>query len=122
MARYWRDRDRDEALKSVARMTKAGLSASQIQAETGISKSTIWKMRRELGITGRQNRPWTQEEIDLATKLFDDGCSLKEVCRTVGRPMSSVRTRFPGRKWSDETTVEHNRALHAFKVDMEKIK
>jgi transposase len=106
--------DRDALLAAVRRMTMVGHTAREIGDALGVHKATVWRMRKELEITGRVNRPWTADELNKAALLFDDGCSLKEVSRTIGRPISSVRKKFPGRGWTLAQAAHHQRAIRDF--------
>jgi hypothetical protein len=110
-ALWWKERDRGEVLQAVRRMTEANRSARVIAEQLKISPNTVLRMRQELGISGRRNRPWEQYEIEKAAMLFEDGCSLSEVARTVGRSVSSVRLKFPGQCWTQDQTNDYNRSL-----------
>lgn len=95
---------REDRLATVKRMTLARFSQREIAVALGMSpnaKSSVRRMQQELQLApSRIPRPWTAAELTLAEKLFDDGCSGKEVARTLSRPLTSVRKRFPGRSWT----------------------
>ncbi|HEY9315813.1 hypothetical protein [Williamsia sp.] len=42
----------------------------------------------------------TPEQIDAARKLLEDGCSYREVGRTLGVSRNRVRTELPGFGWT----------------------
>lgn len=43
---------------------------------------------------------WTPELHERADRLLADGCSFREVARTLGCHYMTVNNRFPGRGWT----------------------
>lgn len=111
---YPRLMSRDSVTAQVRRMTAAGMSGREIARTIDIAPSTVFRMRKEAEVTGRVNRPWQDDELRRAEAHLEDGCSLSEVARTLGRPLSSVRKKFPGRRWTHQQVNDHNRAAREF--------
>jgi len=49
--------------------------------------------------TSRNALP-SQELLNQAADLFNDGASQREVCRTTGLARETIRKHFPGRGWT----------------------
>lgn len=82
------------------RLLRQGLAAAEVAAELRCTTRTILRIKHELGLPVQRNRPWTEDDQRRAQALFDDGCSAKEVARTLDRALCVVRGRFPGYRWS----------------------
>lgn len=96
-----------ERNERIARMTQQGMSAKQIGIELRITARTVVRVRRAQGVALPAPKPLTAEEIRRANELLDDGYSLNEVARTIGRCIDSVRHHFPGRGWSRRECSEY---------------
>jgi len=93
----------------VAFLLRSGRSIREAAAEVGLAEATVYKIRRQL-IGPRQSspRPFTADEIARIEAMLDDGASLAEVARTVGRSYTLLQRRFPGRGWTREQCGEYN--------------
>lgn len=102
--------DRETRIDEVRRLTRAGLTAQQIADRVGCSKRQVGRDRRTLGIAP----PWqqlTDEQVQRAEELLDDGASNLEVARTIGCDERTIRRRFPGRGWTKQQAAEHSALL-----------
>lgn len=102
---------------AVVRLTREGMSASQIAAQLGICERTVQRYRRVAGISqGASGVPMTAEELELARRLIEDGCSRCEVARTVGRHANTIARYFPESGWTREQVNEYTALLRRLKV------
>lgn len=89
-------------------LTLAGSSAPEIAQILGVTDRTVSRIRTRLGLTQPQDwRPMNDTDKQSATLLFDDGCSIAEVARTLGFCTSTIRRHFPGRCWTDQQSGRH---------------
>lgn len=49
----------------------------------------------------------TEDEERRAAQLLDDGASMRETARTIGRSASVICRHFPGRGWTIAQVAEH---------------
>lgn len=102
---------RAERLQLVSDLTWEGWTLDAIAARLNVTPRTVSRDREELKIA----RPWpsrfTDDEHRRAQDLLDDGYSLEEVARTLGRNVETIAKRFRGRGWSPEQTGQYNRLL-----------
>lgn len=87
------DADRPARIK---RMTAAGMTAPQIATALGISTRTVQRHREKTGCAQPAPTPLTPEQLAHAETLLHDGCSIKEVARTIGCGQYTIRRHFPG--------------------------
>lgn len=99
-----------ERREGVARLRRRGLPVAAIARTLGVSARTVERDLQALGLV-RTPRPWTAAEQRRAAALIEDGCSLEEVARTLGRPRTVIRRHFPGRGWTQAQISEHLAAL-----------
>ncbi|MGQ9348911.1 helix-turn-helix domain-containing protein [Mycolicibacterium gilvum] len=95
-----------ERCERVAAMTRAGYTASQIAVILRITERTVQRYRVRTGCSQPAPLPLTPEEITRAEELLEDGCSLSEVARTIGRSHDAVVRRFQGRGWTRQQRAE----------------
>ncbi len=81
----------------VAILTRQGLTAGQIADRLGVTTRTVVRYRNRTGVSQKTSGLLTQQEIDLAKSLLDDGCSYEETARTVRCSASTLKRRFPGK-------------------------
>lgn len=87
----------------VAMLTKAGWSARAIAEELGCGESTVTRSRVRAGVARPAAKFLTPEEVATIERLLDDGASLAEAARTIGRgPAGAVYQRFAGRAWTPQ--------------------
>lgn len=80
----------------VKKMTLEGLNAKEIAIRLGISRRQVLRLRRKTGVIRERAPVMTEEEIERARILLEDGCPYNEVARTLGRCPETIRNRFPG--------------------------
>lgn len=90
----------------VAMMTTAGWSAQRIADTLNCHARTVTRIRVRLGIARPHSRWLTPDEVAWAERLLDDGCSISEVERTMGRAAGSLHRRFQGRGWTHQELSE----------------
>lgn len=89
--------ERDERVKE---LSAKSWSLRQISDELGVSTREVSRARVRLGIQQELPPPLTASEIAQAEALIDEGASLSEVARTVGRTATTWARQFPGSAWS----------------------
>ncbi|WBF03786.1 helix-turn-helix DNA binding domain protein [Gordonia phage Mareelih] len=58
-----------------------------------------------------------KEQVEIAKKLLDDGCSYMEAARTAGCHPRTLARRFPGRGWSLSESAIWGRYLDRMAVE-----
>jgi len=92
----------------VAELTRQGLSAPQIAEIVGITERTVVRDRSAVGCAQPYvSNPLSEEQRCRAEELLNDGCSIAEVARTIGRSPSAVKRAFPGRGWTRAQVYEY---------------
>lgn len=79
----------------VAKLTREGLSAREIGERIGITERSVCRARRRLGLSKTAARGMSLAERALAQSLLDDGASITEVARTLGRAGDTIKRHFP---------------------------
>jgi uncharacterized protein YerC len=97
-------------LGTLTALVDQGLTTPQIAEHLGVNKATIARHRRNLGITTVLPR-MTPERRARIEQMLDDGMPFREIHRTEGADMSTLRKHFPGRQWTTEQTREHVAAV-----------
>ncbi|WGH21227.1 helix-turn-helix DNA binding domain protein [Arthrobacter phage ObiToo] len=105
--------DRDEFARLDATMT-----LRELADHFGVSESTAVRVRRELGRS--RDHFLTQERLARIEAMLDDGWSFKEIRRSEGVSLDSLRKHFPGRQWSKAQATAHTAALRYFGERIEK--
>lgn len=103
--------DRAHRLREVARMSRLHMTLAEIAEALRTSRRQIVKDRKALGLSKGAPIKMTQEELERAEALLDDGASLSEIARTLKLSERTIRRRFPGRGWTKEQTAEYTSAL-----------
>lgn len=86
----------------VAWLTRRGWTLTRIAKELGCSTRTVGRARERTGVAGPPGRPLTDADLAWAERLLEDGCSVIEVERTLGRSPGSLAHRFRGRGWTHQ--------------------
>ncbi|WGH21118.1 helix-turn-helix DNA binding domain protein [Arthrobacter phage Cassia] len=105
--------DRDE----FARLDPT-MSLQELASHFGVSLSTASRVRRALGLS--REHFLSQERLARIEAMLDDGWSFKEVHRTEGADMETLRLHFPGRQWSKAEATAHTSALRYYGERIEK--
>jgi hypothetical protein len=94
-------------------LTRAGYSTREIAAAVGVHERTVSRARVRTGVAQPANRPFTADDMRTAGSLLDDGASLSEVARTIGRDPITIRKYFPGCGWQRGSGIEYRRMIAA---------
>ena len=106
--------ERERRDRIIRRMTLAGATLAKCATEVGMSISGVRDARRRLGIQGPPRNPLTQDMVQRACAMVDDGCPFAEIARTLGIGEATLRRHFPGRSWNTGQVNDLNRALRAY--------
>lgn len=87
-------------IHTIKRLTLAGVGAREIAARIGCTTRTVSRYRHTLGISQPPPPPLTDDEIAAIHRLADDGCSVTEIARTIGRGSNAVRRIRPDAVWT----------------------
>lgn len=96
-----------ERREKVAAMTKQGYSAADIAAILRITERTVQRYRVRTGCAQPKRPPLTPEELARVEQLLNDGCSIAEAARTIGRAQTNLQQRFRGRGWTRQQRAEY---------------
>lgn len=92
-------------------MVRQGIKDLKVVASTlGCSLEMLYKIRKELGLSEpRPNAGFrvSQERLDAAEELLNEGMSYAEVARTLHMSPKTVSEHFPGRAWTREQSIQH---------------
>ena len=83
-----------ERTRRVAEFTRQGLSAPAIANILGVSTRSVQRARQRGGVSQGAPVPFSEDEERLAQALLDDGASMGEVARTLGRSRTPLLRRF----------------------------
>lgn len=108
-----RDPARDQR---IAKLTEDGLTAEAIAAELGVTARTVQRARVRRGVAKPAARRMTAEDLRRARELLDDGASLGEVSRTIGRDLHTIGKHFPGCGWPRGSGIELRRMMAALEA------
>lgn len=84
----------------VVALTLRGVSAPDIAHQLGITERSVMRIRKNRMVAKPSPKRFTAEELATIEKMLDDGCSIAEAARTVGRIPQVVGKRFRGRGWT----------------------
>jgi DNA-binding CsgD family transcriptional regulator len=80
----------------VARLTAAGRSAREIADRLGTTARTVARSRVRAGIAQDRTPALTEEQLDTARRLLEDGAPYDEAARTIGCSRNTLAQHFPG--------------------------
>jgi IS30 family transposase len=98
----------------VATLTRAGQTALQIADELGVTPRTVQRIRSVVGIAKPKPPPLADDEKRIARVLLDDGASITEAARTIGRSQRALRDAFPGRGWTQQQSGAYSHIMRRF--------
>lgn len=91
---------RESRRDRVVRLTAQDLSAADIAAIVGCSQRTVVRDRAARKVAKPKVPLLTGEQLALAGRLVEDGCSHMEVARTIGCSQTAITHHFPGTQWT----------------------
>ena len=95
----------------MAELTDRGFTAKQIAEKLHFSQRAVERARaRNTGPKPYAPR-LTTGELETAGGLLDDGASIVDVARTIGRSRWAIRHHFPGRGWDPVTAGRYARMV-----------
>lgn len=92
--------------QQVVDMTKFGMTLEQIAEQSGFSIPHVRRIQAKLMGPRGSRRPYTCDELERIETMLDDGCSLAEIARTLGRNRHALSRRFAGRGWTRQQVAE----------------
>lgn len=81
---------------AVERMTREGFTARQISEELGITRRTVQRNRTAAGVAQPRGRPFDSVEHERILEMLEDGVSIPEIARTIGRSRDVLWRRYKG--------------------------
>jgi IS30 family transposase len=103
----------DEALQDlhdrrrlVASLVRQNLSTSQIAVYIGVSRRTVTRDRKTMGLAAEPNRPFTEPELLQIKQMLADGMCYREIGRTLNRSDSAIARYFPGYSLNRQQVAE----------------
>lgn len=96
--------------EELRQMIDDGLDDQEIAQRLNMSKPTFMTFRRRRGFHRIENPPdnhrKTQEELDRAEALLDEGWSFRMITQETGMSFDTLERHFPGRGFTREQTIE----------------
>lgn len=92
----------------VYELTLSGLSSEEIACILGVTVRTVVRHRRRTGCSQVDKaKPLTAEEHQIIVAILDDGGSVTEAARTIGRNQSTVHRHYSDRSWTRQQQSEY---------------
>lgn len=101
-----------------ARLDGEGWTLARLAEHFGVNVTTASRVRRELGLN--REHFLSPERLARIEAMLDDGWPFKEIHRTEGADMETLRRHFPGRQWSKADSIAHTSAVRYFGEQIEK--
>lgn len=93
--------------QELSQLHEQGKTTSQLAEHFSAHVDSITRIKNELGLT--IDKRMTPERLARLTQMVNDGWSFKEIHRTEGADMETLRKYFPGRSWTHEQCIEYLR-------------
>lgn len=93
------------------RLNEQGWTIPKLSEHFGITPTYVSRLRTKLGIIAPTKLNLRPERLATIEAMLDDGMSFKEIHRTEGADMETLRNHFPGRGWTQEQSAEYRAAL-----------
>jgi uncharacterized protein YerC len=84
------------------RLNSEGWSITRLAAHFGVNEATISRLRRQHGAGMDARRMMTPERREVIQEMLNDGWPYREIRRTEGVAMDTLRKHFPGQAWTQE--------------------
>ena len=95
--------------KQIAELTYEKVPTAEIAKRVGVTVRSVMRAQRRRGIPA-SIRKMTPEEVAYVEEKLDEGWSLAEVSRTIGRAEGTLSHRFRGRsKWNSSQGQHYRR-------------
>jgi IS30 family transposase len=91
------------------RLNANGWTSEQLAEHFGVHPTSISRLRVKLGLS--QKPTMTPERKQAIEAMLDDGMSYREINRTEGADMQTLRRHFPGRNWTPQQSADHLAAI-----------
>jgi DNA-binding CsgD family transcriptional regulator len=102
-------------VERVVALTKQNYSAPQIASMLGCTVRHVVRLRAKAGVAKPAPVPLTAEQIATVERLLDDGASLTEAARTIGRSPRTVQARFRGRGFTHSQIGQYSQLVRAMR-------
>jgi transposase-like protein len=109
------DDDRRCRAERVIALSARGVPVAQIAEEVGVSTTHVFRIRAALMKPGTRPRRFTDDELAFAERMLEDGASINEVARTLGRHPGTVGKKFRGRGWSQLQSAEWGALMYTLR-------
>lgn len=86
----------------IVALSREGCRVAEIAALLGITERTVTRARSRRGIARPSYPQLTDDEIARAKQLLDDGASVAEAARSIGRTDHAIHRALPGRGWTPQ--------------------
>lgn len=103
----------DNTRQNVSDLHALGCSIPYIAEGAGISARHTKRVLVDLGLVspGRKNPPVSASTLERMRAMVEDGCSFREIARTLGVRWETVARHFPGRQWTHAQAGDHGRLM-----------
>jgi hypothetical protein len=93
------------------RLNAEGWTLPQLAQHFKIHTTYASRLRTKLGIVAPTRLNLTDERLANIERMIEDGMSFKEIHRTEGVDMETMKKYFPGRGWTHAQAAEYRRML-----------
>ena len=93
----------------LTRLTADGWTVAQLAEHFDAHPTSISKLRTSLGISPKP--AMTPERRARISQMLADGWAYREIQRTEGADMETLRKHFPGQGWTPQQSTQHRTAL-----------
>ena len=89
-----------------AALAQSGATNAQLAERFEVSACTVARIRKTVQIPGNKAKI-TAEQIQEIGERIKDGWSHREIRRTLGHSLETIRRHHPGTAWTQAMTDEH---------------
>ena len=93
------------------RELQATMNNRQIAEYLGITPGMVWYWTNKYKTPTPRHRKIPPETWARVEAMFEDGCSQREIARTLGIAPVTIRRHYPGRGWTKQQTRDYLRML-----------
>ena len=93
------------------KLNEEGATIPMLAEHFKITPTYVSRLRTRMGIKSPNRLNLSPERLATIEAMLDDGMSFKEIHRTEGADMETLRNHFPGRGWSIQEACEYRAAL-----------